>query len=198
VNAFQRGIVRAINGSIQIGARCWRWPWQEAAWRRRARRAALLAFGLWSLYRLSGQWHWIGGAAIALLLAKGYRDGFVNEPPQQLVDVDHYEPDADAAVELDPVDARQLIIDSVLHLADGYANVLLSTLYAHMDAAQMELDLSAFRRWVESHDIPVRDAVKAARRVGIGIRVADLPAPRPAGPTRTPPPVVPDHLLQDW
>lgn len=233
MNGFQRAGVRAINGSIQIGGRCWRWPWEptpepqdgESAvpigfWTR-ARRGGLLLFAAWSLYRLSAQWHWIGGAIITILLICGYREGFVNEPEQQptatgdaelLAEPEHQEQEQGPltaepeAEHLTPAEQfirdRQLIVDSVHYLAAGYTNVHLADLAAHMDAADWCADLSEFRTWVHLHKVPTRDSVKARGMTRVGIRVSDLLLPPfLAEPEETPPPplpVLPPDALQDW
>lgn len=203
MSGWERHLARMVNGTVQIGPRRWRWLWESKDGRTIiARLAATVAWG-WALYRLGGQWHWLWGAAIVAVLFQAYR-GAEDEPEEvEQPEGDDLEPEP----ELPPAPpapteaSRQLIVDSVLHLAAGYANVHLCDLADHMEAEQWCVDLSEFRRWVEAHDVPTRDSVKSRGITRSGIRVADLPQPPPDEVAETPPPplpVLPPDALQDW
>lgn len=222
MNRFQRASVRAIDGSIQIGGRCCRWPWEPnpepdddeypeplGFWGR-ARRGALQLAAIVAAYEFSLRWPWLDPIAVAVVLVLGYREA-LPAPPATAAEPQAEEPelleDDDPEQELLPAPpeptaaSRQLIIDSVRLLAGGYANVHLAELSEHMEAGEFCVDLSEFRRWVEAHDLRVRDSVKSRGITRCGIRVTDLPEPAPAEAAETPPPprpVLPPDALQDW
>ncbi|MFC1410491.1 hypothetical protein ACEZCY_14625 [Streptacidiphilus sp. N1-12] len=199
MNGFQRVVVRALNGTVQIGGRCWRWPWENTKGRQRIGRLLALAFGCWALFRLSTFWPAFGALALAGLLILGYWQA-LPMPIGESEAEDETEPEAaDEPPMLSPAETRQLIIDSARHLAGERQGVHLEQMHAYWSTeGDLGMDLSEFRRWVEQHGVPVRDSLKVSGKTRIGIHLGDLPsiAPRPAA--APPPPTVPDDLLQDW
>ncbi|MEY9837426.1 hypothetical protein [Streptacidiphilus sp. EB103A] len=199
---WEQTVTRAFIGTRQTAGRV-RWIWEKEDGRRRlgrmVSRSLTTAFGLWSAYALGTHWPWVGAAEIIALLCYGHAKARLEETELPEAAEDEQAEDAAQPVTArpmpSPAEIRQLLIDSVRHLAGERQGVHLDQLHAVWSLdGDLEMDLSEFRRWVEAHGVPVRDSLKASGKTRIGIHLSDLPA----SAAETPPPVVPDELLQDW
>lgn len=192
MSAWERHLARMVNGTVQLGPRHWHWLWESKEGRTVIARLFLTVGAGWAMYRLAGAWPWLWGAAVVLVLVRGYRSA----EEEELAGAEEAEDEVseDGEPELSPDDIRQLLIDSIRHLADGRAGIHLEELRTDWLDDGLDMDLSEFRRWVESHGLHVDDSVKSRGKTRIGIRLAALPAEAAA----TPPPVAPDDLFQDW
>lgn len=208
MNALQRACVRSINGTIQIGGRCWRWPWEPdpepedgedveplGFWGRTRRCGLLLAAGF-AAYRLSLYWPWLAPLGVAVVMIYGYREAMpipaAAARPQEITPL---------VPALTRAAMRAELIDTIRSLADGLKNVHLADVHAQwLDRGLVDAGrtLTEFRAFAESLGIPVRDSVKARGNTRIGVRVADLPPTDPEPAAETPPPAIPGDRLQDW
>lgn len=197
-------VSRAFIGTGQRAGRV-RWIWEKAEGRSRlgliVGRSLSVGFGLWSAGALALHWPWVGVAEVIALLWYGHAKAEIEEAEQAEAELeaDDAEQLAAARPMPTPAEIRQLLINSVRHLAGERQGVHLDQLHAVWSLeGDLEMDLSEFRRWVEAHGVPVRDSLKASGKTRIGVHLSDLPAgAAPTGPA-APPPVVPDDLLQDW
>ena len=217
---WQATVTRAVIGAGQTGSRRLRWIWETEDGRRRLGRviARLIgsAFIVYAIIRLGTYWPWVGAAEIIALLWYGHAKAQVEEAEQgddqADEELDEYDaepeqaaasatavPAAAARPMPTPAERRQLLIDSVRHLAGARQGVHLDQLHTVWSLeGDLQMDLSEFRRWVEAHGITVRNSLKVSGATRIGIRLDDLPAAAAPAAAGTPPPVVPDDLLQDW
>ena len=181
---LRRAGARVYDGSIQIGWRVGRWPWQDPNKGERAVRAVLLAAVVGVLW-------WVGQAVprVAGLLMLGwvvaaFRAG---EAEEEAAGDDQ----AETASNLDEVSAPTRadlladLVDTITQLAGTGRGVHLNLVYRNwLDRGLIrdERTLSQFRRFAEDLGVPVRDSLKVAGKVGIGVRLADLPGPAAATP----------------
>lgn len=198
---WQQTVTRAFIGTGQVVGRL-RWIWETEDGRVRFRRiigrTLATAFGLWSAYALGAHWPWVGAAELIALLCYGHAKARIEEAEAaEQADDDPAQPASRTMPT--PAEIRQLLIDSVRHLAGQRQGVHLDQMHTVWSLeGDLGMDLTEFRRWIESHGIPVRDSLKASGKVRIGIHLDDLPAASPGPAAETTPPVVPDDLLQDW
>lgn len=199
MNLLQRTIVRTINGTLQIGARLWRWPWETKEGRERLRRVVALAAAAWALYRLAGRWHWIGEVAVGVALICAYRTA------DPVVDEDDASSNLDEALPEPTVEQLQAaLIETIRTLGNGNNGVHLDRILAgwqHAGLADPDMTLTEFRQSVEHLGIPVRSSLKVSGIVRIGVHLDDLPKPQVSDTGHLPdttPPAVPDDLFQDW
>jgi hypothetical protein len=202
VNGFQRAVVRTINGTIQIGARIWRWPWESKEGREKLRRGIALIASGWSLYRLTGRWPWIGAVAITVALICAYRTA--DEVVDDENEVEETTADLQSIPEPTVEQLQGALIETIRRLADPVGRVHLDRVligWQEAGLADPDMTLSEFRQTVEHLGIPVRSSIKVAGVVRIGVHLDDLQQADELVvgnlPTTTPP-VVPDDLLQDW
>lgn len=202
MNGLQRICVRTINGTIQIGARMWRWPWETKEGRERFRRVGVSLTAAWSLYRLAGRWHWIAAVAITVALICAYRaaDEVVDGQDEDEETASNLEAVSEPTVE----QLQGALVATVLRLADSVGRVHLDRIligWQEAGLAGRDMTLSDFRKTVEHLGVPVRDSVKVAGVVRIGVHTDDLTQAQLTDSRtlpKTTPPVVPDDLLQDW
>jgi hypothetical protein len=203
-DSWEHTVTRAFIGTGQTARRV-RWIWETEKGRARfgqiISRSLCVAFGLWSAGTLALHWPWVGAAEIIALLSYGHAKAQLEEAEQAEAELEAE--DAEQPVTTRPMptpaELRQLLIDSVRHLAGERQGVHLDQLHTVWSLdGDLGMDLSEFRRWVEAHGVPVRDSLKVSGKTRIGIHLSDLPAVAAATGASTPPPVVPDDLLQDW
>lgn len=188
MNTFQRGVVRALNGTIQIGGRCWRWPWQHAGFWPRAVRFGWLCFGCWSLFRLSTFWPWVGAGAIAVLLILGY---------WQALPVDQ-DAEADEAEGEPGLTREEQVLGTVVGIIGDAPGIHLDTLLAELQQQPDcgEMTREDLRAILAAVGCPVRRALRVGQRTGVaGVHRDDAhaaldalyeavePLPRPDAPS---------------
>ena len=175
---------------MQIGWRIARWPWEEKAWRERAGRLAIQAFGGWAVWRLAEAYPIVPEVALGWWLIAAYRAADAEEDEnearaeaeQRELHQEQQERQglivgADTIVQL-----REALADTVRELAGGATGVHLDrVLLAWQIRGLVERDrtLSEFREFVEACGIPVRASLKVGGVVRIGVHLADLPDPSP-------------------
>lgn len=203
-DSWEHTVARACIGTGQTVGRV-RWIWEKAEGRARlgliVSRGLTTAFGLWSAGALALHWPWVGAAEIIALLFYGHAKAEIEEAEQAEAEpeADDAEQPATARPMPSPAEIRELLINGIRHLAGQRQGVHLDQLHTVWSLeGDLQMDLSEFRRWVEAHGIPVRDSLKAGGKTRIGVHLDDLPAAAPPTGLPTPPPVVPDDLLQDW
>lgn len=197
MSGWERHLERAVNGTVQLGPRGWRWLWESKAGRTIIARLAATAFAGWAMYRLAGQWPWLWGVAVALVIVQGYRGA----EEQQDGEVEDADAPAPLAPALTRAAMRTELIATIRRLAEHRAGVHLAAVHADwLDRGLLDegRSLSEFREFVESLGLVVVDSVKTRGATRIGVHVADLPGAAPAPAAATPPPAVSDDLFQDW
>jgi hypothetical protein len=178
VTRRQRVADRISRGSVQIGWRIARWPWEQKAWRERAGRLAVQGFSGWAVWRLAEAFPVVPEAALAWWLIAAYRAADAEDDEAELEDV----------IEQRPEPSREQLRDTLLHtvrtLAAGGNGVHLDRVFIGWQRAGMAdttMTLSEFREFVEDCGIPVRSSLKVRGIVRIGVHLADLPDPSPTG-----------------
>lgn len=171
----QRVADRISRGSVQIGWRIARWPWEQKAWRERAGRLAVQGFSGWAVWRLAEAFPVVPEAALGWWLIAAYRAADAEE-----------EAEPEVLVEQKPEPSREQLRGTLIHtirtLAAGGNGVHLDRVFIGWQKAGLAdttMTLSEFREFVEAFGIPVRSSLKVRGLVRIGVHLADLPDPSP-------------------
>lgn len=174
----QRVADRISRGSVQIGWRIARWPWEEKAWRQRAGRVTVQVFCGWAGWRLAETFPVVPEAVLGWWLIAAYR----------AADAEDDRAEAEEQVDQRPEPSREQLRATLIHtirtLAAGGNGVHLDRVHLGWQRAGLAdttMTLSEFREFVEGCGIPVRSSLKVRGQVRIGVHLADLPTPSPAG-----------------
>ena len=186
----QRAASRISRGSVQIGWRIARWPWEEKAWRERAGRLAVQAFGGWAVWRLAEAYPAVPEVALGWWLIAAYRaaDAEEDDNEAEAEQREQHQEQQDLIVGAHTIEQlREALADTVRELAGGSTG-------AHLDAVMADWQeqglihhdrtLSEFRAFVEGLGVRVRASQKVRGLNRMGIRLSDLPPPRRAPPPR--------------
>ncbi|MFC1434280.1 hypothetical protein ACEZDB_26935 [Streptacidiphilus sp. N1-3] len=189
---LRRAAARIYDGSIQIGWRVGRWPWQDPHKGEQAVRTVLLAAAVAVLWWVGQAVPRVAGIALVAWAVAAFRAGEAEE------EAAGEEAGDGAGEQLVPAPTRADLladlVDTITQLAGTGRGVHLSLVYRNwLDRGLIrdERTLSQFRRFAEDLGVPVRDSLKVAGKVGIGVRLDDLPDV-PA----TPPPTGDRHPFQ--
>ncbi len=168
---------RIYDGSIVVGWRIARWPWERKAWRERAGRLGIQAFSGWAVWRLAETFPIVPEAALGWWIIAAYR----------AAEDDEYDEDQDEEEGLivgahTIAQLREALADTVRELAGTATGVHLDRVLFDWKARGLvsrDRTLSEFREFVEVCGIPVRASLKVGGVVRIGVHLADLPNPSP-------------------
>jgi hypothetical protein len=183
-------MARIYDGSVVIGGRVARWPWETAEWWGRARRLAWQGALGWAAWQITGHYPGTRWLAVIVYCWWAYRLGTPapvrgDEPDgEPLVEPTEPEPDDDLDHELAVEGVRAAILPRIRALIGDGTGVHLDTLHRLL-VAEGELpdwyELSELRRKLVAAGIPVRASLKVAGVVRIGVHRDDLPDPSPTG-----------------
>jgi hypothetical protein len=191
VNRLRRVMARIYDGSVVIGWRAARWPWETAEWWARARRLAWQGALGWAAWQITGHYPGTRWLAVIVYCWWAYRLGspapLRGEEPEDepLVELDEPGLDDDLDHELAVEGVRAAILPRIRALIGDGTGVHLDTLHRLLIAEGQLPDwyeLSELRRKLVAAGIPVRASLKVAGVVRIGVHRDDLPGPSPTAP----------------
>jgi hypothetical protein len=175
VKALRRFAARIYDGSVVIGWRLGRWPWQDKAWRSRTGRLAWVAFVCWAGWRLIERFQTLAAVAVAWFLVAAFRAAATDTPQQQPPDDAGEQLPAGDQTDHPPGDFAELLRTLI---TDGPGIHLAEVAQAMTGNPK---DTAAVREQCTRAGIPVAAGTRSATRPGVstGIRAADLPPPPP-------------------